>query len=656
MGRKRKKPGWSKLGWARRRLEQAEAAAAILAERADESARIALPKAENERAHWREEVARLEAAGAPEYGPERRDELKETTMARKQARGDRQQETNAEVRRIPVTACAPTADNPRVVNEKSDKFADLVKSIRGQGVLIPIHVRPHPSEEMQNGFEILCGERRWRASAQAGCETIPALVHEGMTDEEAFELTFTENYCREDLTPLEEGRAVETLMQRFGGDVEAVAAKLGWSASAVRMRAKLKNLSDAWRERIADPEEEVSDFTAAHLDLVARMPAATQDDFYRCRWHNFSDWRKGLVSVADLRAMIDEYLHAIAGAPWADDDETLLPEAGPCTTCARRSDGEAQQGLWDEEEAGRASKAKGARCMDAVCWEKKTVEYLKRREAELKAKHDNLIIVQEQTLRGAVRDAYKKRAKDRHEYDRAKKSDPASVPAMMIGGNKPGRLAWVKKYSYYGGSTPSSSSRAQGAPTPLEERRAKLDAKRWAQVLLELREKVEFATIDSVTTGLIPGNIMAMAIVFGTDGHMNFHNSAEWKQFEELARNYCNTDTESLRALAAKLLNEIKPVLAYRLTYNGPLNRLSKSLINEARNAAFLLDIDLQALFDDVSTRKGFTEPKSWQNLNADGTPKTAKSEKPKKTAKKKASKKKTAKTKGKAKAAKEAD
>ena len=111
---------------------------------------------------------------------------------------------------LKITDCLPNPNNPRLLNEKSQEFADLAESIRAMGVIVPVHVRENPHRE--DKFELLAGDRRLAASLKAGKETIKAVSHGRLTDDEAFNITFAENFGREDLTPLEQGKAVLILM------------------------------------------------------------------------------------------------------------------------------------------------------------------------------------------------------------------------------------------------------------------------------------------------------------------------------------------------------------------------------------------------------------------------------------------------------------
>jgi ParB family chromosome partitioning protein len=112
----------------------------------------------------------------------------------------------------------------------------LVDSIRRHGVLQPIMVRP-----TAGGFEVVAGERRWRAAQAAGLETIPAVVR-AMTDQEALELALVENLQREDLNPVERARAYRSLVNEFGMTQEQVAERVGKSQPSVANALRLLGL------------------------------------------------------------------------------------------------------------------------------------------------------------------------------------------------------------------------------------------------------------------------------------------------------------------------------------------------------------------------------------------------------------------------------
>ncbi|HEX6350120.1 MAG TPA: ParB/RepB/Spo0J family partition protein [Candidatus Dormibacteraeota bacterium] len=104
----------------------------------------------------------------------------------------------------------------------ADSLRELADSIREHGVLQPILVRP-----LADGYELIAGERRWRAARQAGLERIPAVIREDAADEESLLLGLVENLQREDLDPIEEAHGIQRLIDQFGLTQEEAAVRLG---------------------------------------------------------------------------------------------------------------------------------------------------------------------------------------------------------------------------------------------------------------------------------------------------------------------------------------------------------------------------------------------------------------------------------------------
>lgn len=125
------------------------------------------------------------------------------------------------------------------------EFEELVASVRRHGVLQPIIVRPS-----QEGFEIVAGERRWRAARDAGLTTIPAVVRE-ITDREMLELALIENLRREDLNPIERAQAYRRLIQEFHLTQEQVADVVGGSRPSIANVMRLLDLPDQVQAAIA---------------------------------------------------------------------------------------------------------------------------------------------------------------------------------------------------------------------------------------------------------------------------------------------------------------------------------------------------------------------------------------------------------------------
>lgn len=127
-----------------------------------------------------------------------------------------------------------------------DRLAELADSIRRQGLMQPVVVR----ERAQGGYELVAGERRWRAAQLAGLAQIPAVLKR-VTDEQASAMALIENIQREDLNPLEEATALDRLRNEFGLTQQQVAEAVGKSRVAVTNLLRLLNLTPAVRELLA---------------------------------------------------------------------------------------------------------------------------------------------------------------------------------------------------------------------------------------------------------------------------------------------------------------------------------------------------------------------------------------------------------------------
>jgi ParB family chromosome partitioning protein len=139
---------------------------------------------------------------------------------------------------LPIENVAPNPDQPRRRFDE-DELNDLASSIRARGIIQPIIVRPDPGKS--NGYQIVAGERRWRAAQKAGLHDIPVLIR-NMDDLEVLEIAIVENIQRADLNPIEEAAGYATLMERFGHTQEKLAQGLGRSRSHIANSLRLLTL------------------------------------------------------------------------------------------------------------------------------------------------------------------------------------------------------------------------------------------------------------------------------------------------------------------------------------------------------------------------------------------------------------------------------
>lgn len=152
-----------------------------------------------------------------------------------------------EVRPLATDSLRPNPFQPRQ-NFAAEALQELAESIRLHGVMQPILVRPAPDGD---GFQVVAGERRWRAAVLAGLTAIPALVR-GVNEREMVEMALVENLQREDLNPLEAAEAYRRCLEEFGLTQDELARQLGKSRSAVANTLRLLRLAPAVRALLAD--------------------------------------------------------------------------------------------------------------------------------------------------------------------------------------------------------------------------------------------------------------------------------------------------------------------------------------------------------------------------------------------------------------------
>jgi ParB family transcriptional regulator, chromosome partitioning protein len=146
--------------------------------------------------------------------------------------------STTELEELPVEDIYPNPRQPRKRHD-TEAASGLADSVRAQGVIQPVVVR----RRVQGGWELIAGERRWRAAREAGLTTLPALVREA-DDRDSLLLALVENVAREQLSPVEEARAYALLIDEFGLTLGDVAERVGHSKPSVSNRMRLLDLPD----------------------------------------------------------------------------------------------------------------------------------------------------------------------------------------------------------------------------------------------------------------------------------------------------------------------------------------------------------------------------------------------------------------------------
>ena len=184
---------------------------------------------------------------------------------------------------------------------------ELAASIRAQGLLEPVIVRPRT----EGGYEIVAGERRWRAAQRAGLDTVPALVRE-LDDRQAIAIALIENIQREDLNPLEEATALKRLLAEHDMTHEQIADAVGRSRTAVSNLLRLLNLAPGVRRMIDSGELEMG-----HARALLALPIDEQAAAGR-------EVAKRSLSVRQTEAMVKRLLSGTPPEAVPDPDTRRL--------------------------------------------------------------------------------------------------------------------------------------------------------------------------------------------------------------------------------------------------------------------------------------------------------------------------------------------
>jgi ParB/RepB/Spo0J family partition protein len=216
------------------------------------------------------------------------------------------------VRVIPVDNITPNPEQPRLALDE-ESLAELSASIQEHGVLQPILVRPLGSNE----YQLIAGERRWRASKAAGRTTIPALVGE-IDDDTALEISIIENLQREDLSPLDEASMYDRMIREHGYSVRKLAQKLG------KDKGYLEN-----RLRLADAPDEVRQLVSVRKDTLSHAYELLKVDDPKKRRRLAEQVARGELSLVKLRERIEGRRGRRPALEVVEDGESLEEVAPP---------------------------------------------------------------------------------------------------------------------------------------------------------------------------------------------------------------------------------------------------------------------------------------------------------------------------------------
>jgi ParB/RepB/Spo0J family partition protein len=286
--------------------------------------------------------------------------------------------TTGASRLIPLSAITPSIRNVRQSFDPKG-LAELTASIKQVGVLQPILVRPLEPKGKQERFELVAGERRWRAAEEAGLTEIPAHI-KVMSDAEALDAQLIENLQREHLHPLDEAAGFLRLADERQLSVRAIAARLGKDARYVARRLALNHL-------IPDA---CADLRAEHIELahaleLCRLAPEIQHEAlaacYETKWEGQAavpDKTKPARHVLYLQNWLRENVQLnLARAPFLLEDARLREDGLTCMNCPQRT-GRDKTLFADIKESDT--------CLNPFCFQAKLQTYLGLRQAEVATK------------------------------------------------------------------------------------------------------------------------------------------------------------------------------------------------------------------------------------------------------------------------------
>ena len=358
-------------------------------------------------------------------------------------------QNSSEFQYIAIDQIHESATNPRRTFDEA-KLYELAESIRGNGLIQPITVRPN-----NTGFEIVAGARRFRAAQLAELFSLPARIVD-IDDAQALEWQLVENSQRVDVHPYEEAQGFQRLLEMPGYDVATLVEKSGKSAAHVYARLSLLQLIPSVAEAFG---KEL--ITASHANLLARLPQEAQANAYEQCWRkDWQDKEPHLLPAKHLSAWIQTNLYlSLPDAPFSKEDTTLNPPAGACVTCPRRS------GF----NTSLFADVQGDQCLDAPCFHTKVEAHIDREIAA----HPELVQIEngyrspKEQRPGAVQRGHFREIESIHNQD----AEPvpaceAARPALIVYGKRVGATLTVCTDGDCPVHDPRAAARRAAEPAP----------------------------------------------------------------------------------------------------------------------------------------------------------------------------------------------
>lgn len=347
----------------------------------------------------------------------------------------------------------PSPTNPRKHFDPAS-ITELAGSIKRHRVIQAITVRN--KKGMAGKYEIVCGERRWLASREAGRATIPAVVRD-LTDDEVLDLQFTENLQRQDVHPMDEAVTFKAMIETTRYTVPDIAAKVLKGEAFVLHRLSLNNLIPAFQQDFWEGK-----FLIGHAVIFSRLTEADQKELYKQY-----GGRQNYDTLVETKDYIDSHINRkLSSAPFKKDDATLVPKAGACISCPKRSGCSPE--LFNDYDK------KDDRCFDKACYQKKLDAFLLKKVETTINEKPGILLIDQSHYGEKVDPAIKKLAAgmkvdiiEPSANSLQSWSSPGYIPiqALVVAGSDAGKIKTFYK---------RSSQKASSADGTLAKRTAKV--------------------------------------------------------------------------------------------------------------------------------------------------------------------------------------
>ncbi|UMT84147.1 ParB/RepB/Spo0J family partition protein [Paracidovorax citrulli] len=341
-----------------------------------------------------------------------------------------------QMRMVAVSSIVASLTNPRKVF-KQEPLQELADSIKASGVHQPILLRPLPAARVAETsraartsapawpfattnkgepieYELVAGERRWRACQLADVGEIPAMIRD-LTDAQTLEVQVIENLQREDVTPLEEAEGYEVLMRTSELNADQVGAKIGKSRSYVYARLKVLDLCSQAREALREGK---IDFSRGLL--LARIPDEKLQ-LEALKFCTATNWQGEAPSYRACAAHVQQnYMLKLGDARFKITDASLVPTAGSCRECSKRTG--AHPELFEDVSGADV-------CTDPGCYREKEEAFAARQKAD--ALEQGLTIIEGREAKALMPHSYSSRVEGYLRLD-DKMDSPTDKPLRRL--------------------------------------------------------------------------------------------------------------------------------------------------------------------------------------------------------------------------------